>query len=123
MKRYTLGNKPNFKYREIVKVDISCFGGPSHGIESGIIVGKTTTHVIDTWLVEFSHDFSPAYPFRVVGVPHLTPILSMAKVVGKGKDGKPIYGEWVELPGEFERITTIYRRKYDEYGTPQFSWK
>ena len=54
---------------------------------------------------------------------HPTPILNMKKVIGMGKDGKPIYGDWFELPGEFERITTIYRRKYDDYGTPNFSWK
>ena len=74
MKRYTLENKPKFAYGELVQVDMSCLGMTppfeNGGIETGKIVGKSADHIIDQWLVEFSHDFSPTYPYRVVSVQH-----------------------------------------------------
>lgn len=72
MKTYTLENKPNFKYGDYVKIDMSGFLGKEYknSIENGIIVGKPITHIIDQWLVCFDHDFSPTYPYRVVSVPH-----------------------------------------------------
>lgn len=69
MKRYTLENKPDFIYGQKIKIDMSFFG-ISNEIFEGKIVGKSFIHVIDTWLVEFEGDFSPTYPFKVLGVPH-----------------------------------------------------
>lgn len=69
MKRYTLENKPDFTDGELVQVDMACFGFPPK-IETGKIVGKSMTHIIDNWLVEFDHTFPPTYPYRVVAVAH-----------------------------------------------------
>ena len=68
-KRYTLENKPTFRNGEMVDIDMRCFGF-SPGIERGRIVGKSVTNVVDHWLVEFDHDFSPTYPYKVVSVQH-----------------------------------------------------
>ena len=72
--RYTLENKPNFTYGDLVLVDMTCFGmSPpfqNGGIEMGKIVGKSSDDIIDQWMVEFNHDFSPTYPYRVVRVQH-----------------------------------------------------
>ncbi len=69
MKKYTIENKPSFKDQERVMVDMSCFGFPSEILE-GKIVGKSFTHVIDNWLVEFPRRFPPEYIYSVVPVPH-----------------------------------------------------
>lgn len=70
IKRYTLENKPILKYGDWVKVDMSFFGSEL-GIMSGKIVGKSMTHIIDNWLVEFDQDFAPTYPYKVFTVPHV----------------------------------------------------
>ena len=70
MKRYTLENKPNFQDGELVYVDMSCFGYGTDEIKVGTVVGKSFTHIIDFWLVEFKEDFSPTYPYKVLPVQH-----------------------------------------------------
>jgi hypothetical protein len=70
MKTYTIyDKKPEFKYGDSILVDMSCFDFPP-SVEVGRVVGKGTTNLIDQWLVEFSHDFNPTYPYRVLSVPH-----------------------------------------------------
>lgn len=67
---YTLENKPDFKDGEIVKVDCSMWGMGSTEIKIGKIVGKSTTHIIDIWLVEFDGCLSESYPFRTAAIQH-----------------------------------------------------
>lgn len=70
MKTYTLEDpKPTFKDGDKVVVDMAYFGS-TLGLLKGVIVGKTFTHIIDTWLVKFDCDFSPTYPYQVVAIPH-----------------------------------------------------
>jgi hypothetical protein len=69
MKHYTLENKPNFKDGEIVRVDMSKMGMDMNIME-GEIVGKSFSHVIDMWLVEFGIQFIPTYPYKVVAIMH-----------------------------------------------------
>lgn len=70
IEHYSMENKPTFVDGQMIRVDFDVLGCPEYGVESGKIVGKTFEHVIDTWLVEFNHDFSPTYPYKVIGVPH-----------------------------------------------------
>ena len=67
--KYTLYTKPEFKFGELVQVDMEHLGFPPE-IRPGKIVGKTFVNVFDTWLVEFDNDFGPEYPYKVVGIPH-----------------------------------------------------
>ena len=69
MKYYTLENKPNFKDGEIVEVDMSKMGMDMENMK-GKIVGKSTSHIIDMWLVEFDMQFIPTYPYKVVAIMH-----------------------------------------------------
>jgi len=69
MKKYTLENKPNFKYGDMVSVDMKVMGSDV-GILTGKIVGKGSEHIIDMWLIEFDRDFSPTYPYKVVSIIH-----------------------------------------------------
>ena len=62
-------NKPEFVDGERVSVDMSCFGVPPR-IALGKVVGKSFTHIIDTWLIEFDEQPSAIYQFKVVPVPH-----------------------------------------------------
>lgn len=66
---YTLEEKPDFKDQQPVKVDMAFFGSDA-GVLQGKIVGKSTTHIIDYWMVEFPSAF-PMYPFKVLNVPHV----------------------------------------------------
>ncbi len=91
MNYYTLEDKPNFRYGEMVAVDMSQVGESGLGILPGRIVGRGMIQIsnysgqlrsnrqewasidgriIDSWLVEFNQDFSPTYPYRVMSVPH-----------------------------------------------------
>ena len=70
IKRYTIENKPMFKYGDLVTVDMSFFGS-DEGFLMGKIVGKSMTHIIDNWLVEFGKSFAPTYPYMVFTVPHV----------------------------------------------------
>jgi hypothetical protein len=71
MKRYTLqDSKPTFKQGERITVDMGVLGSDV-GLLPGTVVGKGSEHLIDYWLVEFNYDFGPAYPFRVMSVPHI----------------------------------------------------
>jgi hypothetical protein len=69
MQRYTLENKPEFKYKDRVFVDMECFNMPDLGIIEGTIVGKAMTHIIDFWLIDFHRTF-PLYEYPVVSVIH-----------------------------------------------------
>ena len=69
MKKYTIENKPDFVDGERVSIDMSCFGFPPK-IALGKVVGKSFTHIIDNWLIEFDEKPSTVYPFKVVPVPH-----------------------------------------------------
>ena len=69
IKHYTLENKPVFKDGEIVKVDMSKMG-MDMDIMTGKIVGKSMSHIIDLWLVEFGIQFIPTYPYKVVAIMH-----------------------------------------------------
>ena len=69
MKYYTLENKPVFKDGEIVKVDMFKMG-MDMDIMTGKIVGKSMSHIIDLWLVEFDGCLSESYPFRTVAIQH-----------------------------------------------------
>jgi hypothetical protein len=81
MKHYTIENKPIFIQDQLVAVDMACFGFPMEKICVGKIVGKSFTHVIDNWLVEFDDSFGPTYPFKVIPVPH-TFILESISLMG-----------------------------------------
>jgi hypothetical protein len=69
IKHYTLENKPNFKDGDIVKVDMAKMG-MDMDIMEGKIVGKSISHILDMWLVEFDMQFIPTYPYKVVAIMH-----------------------------------------------------
>ena len=70
MKKYTLENKPDLKYGDIVLVDMSVMGADAAGVLSGKVVGKAMTHIMDLWLIEFDRDFAPTYPYKVISIIH-----------------------------------------------------
>jgi hypothetical protein len=69
MKKYSMENKPSFADQEKVLVDMSCFGF-SDKILEGKIIGKSFTHVIDNWIIQFDCQFAPTYPYSALPVPH-----------------------------------------------------
>lgn len=72
IKTFTLTDpKPNYKYGDAVKVDMSHFGATELGVLDGRVVGKGPVDVIDYWLIEFNIDFGPTYPYKVFSVPHV----------------------------------------------------
>jgi hypothetical protein len=81
MKRYTLENKPTFHDGEEVEVDMEVLGSLFPKILKGRVVGKSTEHIIDIWLVEFDQTFE-LYPYRVVAVPHIAIIEKKEKPLG-----------------------------------------
>jgi hypothetical protein len=81
MKHYTLENKPNFKYGELVKIDTVCFGGSLHEIWEGEIIGKVSDNIIDYWIVDFKkmlnndefldkNEKFKNYPYKAMSIPH-----------------------------------------------------
>lgn len=70
IKHYTLEDKPEFIMNERVAVDMTVMGLSAYGILPGRIVGKSVTHVLDNWLVEFNQDFAPTYPYTVIAIIH-----------------------------------------------------
>ena len=69
IKHYTLENKPRFEMGEAISVDMATMGMPEYGILIGCVVGKTTTHILDQWMVDFGMKF-PSYPYHVVSIIH-----------------------------------------------------
>ena len=57
MNKYTLENKPNFQFGEEVLVD---FGFMYMYLDAapvkGKIVGKSSEHILDVWLIQFDRD-------------------------------------------------------------------
>jgi hypothetical protein len=70
IKHYTLENKPEFNYGDIVKFDCSMWGHGSTEIKTGKIVGRSSDYIIDRWLVEFDDFISESMPFKVAAIQH-----------------------------------------------------
>ena len=77
IKHYTLEDKkPVFHDGDYVIVDLGRMTGAG-GLLPGKIVGRTSEHVIDHWMVQFKEDFGVTYPFRVVSVFHTAIVKDM----------------------------------------------
>jgi hypothetical protein len=74
MKHYTIENHPEFKDREQILVDFGQFGFPGR-VETGKVVGKSTSYIIDYWMVEFPFVISDYYKFKVLNIPHTSIIV------------------------------------------------
>ncbi len=75
MKHYAMDQKPNFKDGEVVLVDMFMLGSDA-GILSGKVVGKSSIHAIDMWMIQFDTCF-PTYPYKVLNVPHTAIIMNI----------------------------------------------
>lgn len=69
--RYSLVNRPEFKYGDLVEVDMSVLDEDNERIITGKVVGIGIRNIIDHWLIEFEESFEPTYPFRVASIPHI----------------------------------------------------
>lgn len=75
MNRYTLEDKPEYKYGDMVVVDVEAMGVEMKpfGLQpfpTGKIVGISVRGIIDQWMVEFDFEW-PSYPYKVVSIPHI----------------------------------------------------
>jgi len=70
-KCYTLENKPEFVNGQEVDVDMLKLTGSLNGTKRGKVIGKSSTHVVDMWVIDFGEVFSEVYLYQAVAVPHV----------------------------------------------------